>query len=158
MSIKNKEIKEIEKKVEKLQKDLKSTMTLLDKVKKVQITDKKVDKTPKNGNFTLIEVPTKIKKLLNIKDDVKRSRMEITHLLYEYIDKKKLKNPKDNKQINPNDQLKKAFEMKKNEKLTFENFQKFLDRVYSSSDSSDDESEESSDDTESSSSDTSDED
>jgi chromatin remodeling complex protein RSC6 len=142
-NISAKKIKELEKKVSKLTTDLSDTRSLLEQLKKIK-TEVKITSDKKNnkkiGLASPIKVPNTIKKLLNITDDVKRSKLEITHLLYEYIDEKKLKNENNNRIINPNKSLMKLFNIKKNEKMSFDNFQQFLSRAYNESQKNDESS------------------
>lgn len=113
-------------------KELKKGLIALQKIhdQQVNLVKQKSKTTPKNV-ASQRTVPKELAKLLKIKG--KLSKIDVTHKLYGYIDENKLKDLENKKNINPNSALKKALGIKKNELLTYDNLQTFIDRVYGDS-------------------------
>lgn len=75
-------------------------------------------------------VPTEIINLLGLEKGAELPRTKITKLIYGYIKDNKLQSPEDKRTILPDAKLKKLFNLKKDEAVTFYNIQTHIKKVY----------------------------
>ncbi len=75
-------------------------------------------------------IPIKLAKLLDLDEDSEATQLQITKLLFDYIKKKKLIDPEDACQINPNNKIRTALGMNNKDDLTFFNIQCWVRKSY----------------------------
>lgn len=122
-----KEVKLKEDKSEELEgKDVKKN-----KEKKVKKEGKKKEEViPPSAITTPIIISSELQIFLNKPDNCSMTRLEITQLMYDYINKNNLQNLDDKKIINPDDNLKKLFNLNDNQELTYFNIQSMINKHF----------------------------
>lgn len=126
-------LRENYKQQKKLMEELHQLRTLHKKEIKKSSKSLSRSNTGKNAGFNKpLPVPSNLKKLLDIKEDV-MSRSQVTRLMYEYFRKNNMYNTNTKKEIIPNDKIKKIFGMQKGDEITFYNLQTWLKKVYNES-------------------------
>lgn len=114
----------------KLMYELKELKTLHKKEMKKAYAQPSDKKSGKNSGFNKPQpVPEKIRKLLDI-DDTHLPRSTITSLMYQYFQTNNMYNKETKKEIIPNKEIRKIFNMREDDIMNFYNFQTWLKKLY----------------------------
>ena len=104
--------------------------------KEFKTLSKQVEKNKSKGNrkpsgFAKPKrVSPELSKFLNKNNSIELARTEVTQYIIKYIQENKLQNPDNLKIIEPDDKLKNLLELKDNDKLTFFNIQKYMNKHF----------------------------
>ena len=135
--IENKENKENkEKKIKKNDEKTDGKKELKEKVKKEvkekvkKERKKKEEIIPPSAITNPTLITTALQHFLGKHDDCLMTRLEITNKLYEYIQVNNLQNYENKKIINPDDKLKKLFNLSDNQELTYFNIQSMINKHF----------------------------
>jgi chromatin remodeling complex protein RSC6 len=126
--LKEKGIENKEKKVKKNDGKTDGKKEVKEKVKKERKKKEEIIPPSAITNPTLI-TPA-LQHFLGKKDDCLMTRLEITNKLYEYIQVNNLQNFENKKIINPDDKLKKLFNLSDNQELTYFNIQSMINKHF----------------------------
>ena len=132
--IENKENKE--KKIKKNDEKTDGKKELKEKVKKEvkekvkKERKKKEEIIPPSAITNPTLITTALQHFLGKQDDCLMTRLEITNKLYEYIQVNNLQNYENKKIINPDDKLKKLFNLSDNQELTYFNIQSMINKHF----------------------------
>jgi len=114
----------------KLMYELKELKTLHKKEIKQIRTQPSDKKSGKHTGFNKPQpVPEKIQKLLDI-DDTHLPRSTVTSLMYQYFQTNNMYNKETKKEIVPNKEIRKIFDMHEGDIMNFYNFQTWLKKLY----------------------------
>jgi chromatin remodeling complex protein RSC6 len=111
----------------KLLNDLKELHVL--HKKELKLASKNKNKLKNNGICKPQPVPQSLKDLLDIEED-SLSRVEVTKLLYKYIEKNKMCEKSNRRNIIPNKKFIKIFQMNNDDTMTFYNIQSWIKKIY----------------------------
>jgi chromatin remodeling complex protein RSC6 len=121
--------KGIENKENKVKKEVKSKQEKKDvKVKKER--KKKEEIIPPSAITSPTLITVELQSFLGKEDGCLVTRLEITNKLYEYIKINNLQNFENKKIINPDDKLKKLFNLSDNQELTYFNIQSMINKHF----------------------------
>jgi chromatin remodeling complex protein RSC6 len=127
--IENKENKE--KKENKVKKEVKSKEEKKDVKEKVKKERKKKEEIiPPSAITSPTLITPELQYFLGKEDGCLVTRLEITNKLYEYIKINNLQNFENKKIINPDDKLKKLFNLSDNQELTYFNIQSMINKHF----------------------------
>ena len=113
----------------RLEKEIRDLLPLHKKEIKQASKHKKNINAKKTGFALKNDVPESIKNFFDL-DDEPMSRTDISKLFYKYFRENDLQDEKDKRNINTNKDLRKLFEMSKEDKLTIYNFNTWLKKLY----------------------------
>jgi len=127
--LKEKGIENKENKENKVKKEVKSKQEKKDvKVKKER--KKKEEIIPPSAITSPTLITVELQSFLGKEDGCLVTRLEITNKLYEYIKINNLQNFENKKIINPDDKLKKLFNLSDNQELTYFNIQSMINKHF----------------------------
>jgi len=84
----------------------------------------------KSGFNKPTPVPHAVAKLFDIEEGTLLARTVVTKMIYQYIKDKGLQEEEDKRKITPDSKIKKLFQLEKGDKLTFQNFQTHMKKLY----------------------------
>jgi chromatin remodeling complex protein RSC6 len=87
-------------------------------------------KLVKSGFNKPTPVPEEIAKLFDIEEGTLLARTVVTKMVYQYIRDNELQNPENKREIRPDHKIRKLFQLTKSDKLSFENFQTHMKKLY----------------------------
>jgi upstream activation factor subunit UAF30 len=87
-------------------------------------------KQVKSGFNKPTAVPEPIAKLFDIEEGTLLARTVVTKMIYQYIRDNELQNPENKREIRPDSKIRKLFSLSKSDKLSFENFQTHMKKLY----------------------------
>lgn len=90
---------------------------------KKPIAKKKKKRKPK-------KVPEQIRSLLNLDENVRLTKHEVTKKIHDYIEKNELQDPNDSRTIIPNKELQELFNLDDAEELCFNNIYPYIKKLY----------------------------
>ncbi len=87
-------------------------------------------KQVKSGFNKPTPVPTGVASLFDIEEGTLLARTVVTKMIYQYIRDHNLQNPENKREIRPDSKIRKLFLLSKSDKLSFENFQTHMKKLY----------------------------
>ena len=123
-------VKKTKEKVEKVEKEDKETKEEVKEKKVKKERKKKEEIVPPSAITEPILISAELQQFLSKPDNCSMTRLDITQLMYDYINKNNLQNLDDKKIINPDDNLKKLFNLNDNQVLTYFNIQSMINKHF----------------------------
>jgi chromatin remodeling complex protein RSC6 len=87
-------------------------------------------KQVKSGFNKPTAVPVGVASLFDIEEGTLLARTVVTKMIYQYIRDHNLQNPENKREIRPDSKIRKLFLLSKTDKLSFENFQTHMKKLY----------------------------